>query len=191
MREVANLLAKECRDKGVDVLLSPMLNLHRSPLGGRHFEAFSEDPLLTGRIGVAFVLGLQERGVGACIKHFVCNDAETDRRDVSNVVAERPLRELYLAPFARAVREAAPWAAMSAYNWVNGVPMSQNALLAEPLKGERGPLPRICGKRTPVLNGQCWGKLAPCRTSDSSPTSSPPGISRKPSTSWWPASARA
>ena len=138
VRELANLLAKECRDKGIDVLLAPMLNLHRSPLGGRHFEAFSEDPLLTGRLGVAFVRGLQERGVGACIKHFVCNDAETERRDVSNEVAERPLHELYLAPFERAVREAAPWSAMSAYNWVNGVPMSQNPLLSEPLKGAWG-----------------------------------------------------
>lgn len=138
VREIANLLAKECRDKGVDMLLAPMLNLHRSPLGGRHFEAFSEDPLLTGRIGVAFVRGLQERGVAACIKHFVCNDSETDRREVSAQVDERPLHELYLAPFERAVREAAPWTAMSAYNWVNGVPMSQNALLSEPLKGEWG-----------------------------------------------------
>ena len=138
VREVANLLAKESRDKGVDVLLAPMLNLHRSPLGGRHFEAFSEDPLLTGRMGMAYVRGLQERGVAACIKHFVCNDAETERRDVSNEVDERPLHELHLAPFERTVREAAPWTAMSAYNWVNGVPMSQNALLSEPLKGEWG-----------------------------------------------------
>jgi beta-glucosidase len=93
------LLAQEAHRKGVHVLLAPTVNLHRSPLGGRHFEAYSEDPYLTGRIGAGYVTGVQEGGVGTTVKHFVANDAETDRFTVNNLVSERALRELYLAPF--------------------------------------------------------------------------------------------
>ncbi|MFD7894677.1 glycoside hydrolase family 3 C-terminal domain-containing protein [Streptomyces sp. NPDC059743] len=135
--ELGGLLAEEARRKGVDVLLAPTLNLHRSPLGGRHFECFSEDPLLTGRTGAALVHGIQDGGVAATAKHFVANDAETDRLTVDVRVDERTLREVYLAPFEAAV-EAGAWAVMSAYNRVNGYTMAAGPLLTEPLKGEWG-----------------------------------------------------
>ncbi|GAA4575200.1 glycoside hydrolase family 3 C-terminal domain-containing protein [Planotetraspora kaengkrachanensis] len=131
------LLAAEARRKGVDILLAPTLNLHRSALGGRHFECFSEDPLLAGWIGAAFIRGVQSGGVAATAKHYVANDSETERLTLDARVDERTLREVYLAPFEAAV-EAGVWALMSAYNGVNGVTMSENALLAEPLKGEWG-----------------------------------------------------
>ena len=98
------MLGQESRRKGVHVLLAPTVNLHRTPLGGRHFEAYSEDPLLTGAIGAAYVQGVQDHGVGVTVKHFVANDAETERFTVDNIVGERALRELYLAPFETIVR---------------------------------------------------------------------------------------
>ena len=135
---IGRLLAGEAVRKGVDVVLGPTINLHRSPLGGRHFECFSEDPLLSGRLATAYVRGVQEQGIGACPKHYVANDAETDRFTVDNRVDERTLRELYLAPFEAVVTDADPWMVMAAYNAVNGAPMTENDLLAEPLKGEWG-----------------------------------------------------
>ncbi|WP_248963373.1 glycoside hydrolase family 3 C-terminal domain-containing protein [Sphaerisporangium perillae] len=131
------LLAAEARRKGVDVLLAPTINLHRSPLGGRHFECYSEDPLLTARIGVACVRGVQSGGVAATAKHYVANDSETERLTLDARVGERTLRELYLVPFEAAV-EAGVWVVMAAYNGVNGATMTENPLLAEPLKGEWG-----------------------------------------------------
>jgi beta-glucosidase len=119
-RRAGVLLAQEARRKGVHVLLAPTVNLHRSPLGGRHFEAYSEDPYLTGRIGTGYVSGVQEGGVGTTVKHFVANDAETDRFTVNNLVSERALREIYLAPFEAIVADAHPWGIMTAYNSVNG-----------------------------------------------------------------------
>ncbi|MFI5258269.1 MAG: beta-glucosidase family protein [Candidatus Limnocylindrales bacterium] len=138
VREIGELLAGEARRKGVDVLLGPTINLHRSPVGGRHFEQFSEDPLLTGRIAAAYVEGLQSCGVGACPKHYVCNESETERQTLTVDVAERPLRELYMAPFERTVREAGAWTVMAAYNGVRGTPMTESDLLANPLKGAWG-----------------------------------------------------
>ena len=135
---IGNALAAEAVRKGVDVVLGPTINLHRSPLGGRHFECMSEDPLLTGRLATAYVRGVQEHGIGACPKHYVANDAETDRFTVDNRVDERTLRELYLAPFEAVVADADPWMVMAAYNAVNGAPMTENELLDEPLKGEWG-----------------------------------------------------
>lgn len=132
--EVGALLAGEARAKGVDVLLGPTINLHRSPLGGRHFEQFSEDPLLTGRIATAYVRGLQAHGVGACPKHYVCNDSETERHTMTVDVAEQPLRELYMAPFERTVREAGAWTVMAAYSGVRGTTMTASDLLRDPLK---------------------------------------------------------
>ncbi|MCH0543480.1 glycoside hydrolase family 3 C-terminal domain-containing protein, partial [Streptomyces sp. MUM 203J] len=132
-------LAQEARRKGVHVLLAPTVNLHRSPLGGRHFEAYSEDPHLTAAIGTGYVRGVQDGGVAAAVKHFVANDAETDRFTVDNVVAPRPLRELYLAPFEAIVRDARPWAVMAAYNRVNGVTMTEHRhLQTGVLRGEWG-----------------------------------------------------
>jgi beta-glucosidase len=133
---IGRLLAHEARRKGVDVLLAPTVNLHRSPYGGRHFECFSEDPLLTARIGVAYVQGLQRAGVGGCVKHFICNDSETDRMTVDVQIDERTLRELYLAPFEAIVREAGVWAVMAAYNEVNGFTMTESPLLRDILHDE-------------------------------------------------------
>ena len=93
------VLAAEARRKGVDVVLGPTVNLHRSPLGGRHFEAFSEDPLLTALVGAGYVRGVQDGGVGATPKHYVANDSETDRFSVDVHVPDRALHEVYLAPF--------------------------------------------------------------------------------------------
>ncbi|MFJ6798740.1 beta-glucosidase [Streptomyces sp. NPDC091268] len=138
-RRAGRLLAQEARRKGVHVLLAPTVNLHRSPLGGRHFECYSEDPYLTGAIGSGYVTGVQEGGVGTTVKHFVGNDAETDRFTVDNVIAPRTLRELYLAPFEAIVANAHPWGIMTAYNQVNGTTMTENQYLVnEVLRGEWG-----------------------------------------------------
>lgn len=138
-RRAGNLLAQEARRKGVHVLLAPTVNLHRSPLGGRHFEAYSEDPYLTGEIGTGYVAGVQAGGVGTTVKHFVANDAETERFTVDNVVGTRALRELYLAPFEAIVKNAHPWGIMCAYNGVNGTTMSEHHYLQNVvLRGEWG-----------------------------------------------------
>ncbi|MFJ9691489.1 beta-glucosidase [Kitasatospora sp. NPDC101183] len=136
VRRAGRLLAQEARRKGAHVVLAPTVNLHRSPRGGRHFECYAEDPLLTGGIGAALVSGVQDGGVGTTPKHFVANDSETDRYTVDVRVDERTLRELYLAPFEAIVRKARPWGLMAAYNGVNGPTMSEheelnNAVLRE------------------------------------------------------------
>lgn len=128
------VLGDEARDKGVHVVLAPTVNLHRSPLAGRHFEAFSEDPHLTGAMAAALVTGLQSTGVGACVKHYVANDYETDRFTASSEVDERTLHEVYLRAFEPPVVEAGAWSVMSAYNRVNGITMSEHPLLTRPLK---------------------------------------------------------
>jgi beta-glucosidase len=135
VERMGRLLASEARRKGVDVLLAPTVNLHRTPYGGRHFECFSEDPELTAVIGTAYVQGLQAEGVAATVKHFVANDSETDRFSVNALVDERVLRELYLMPFERIVAAGA-WAAMAAYNKVNGTTMTENSLQRDVLKRE-------------------------------------------------------
>ncbi|CAO5177136.1 beta-glucosidase [Frankia sp. AiPs1] len=130
--------AVEARRKGVDVILGPTINLHRTPLAGRHFECFSEDPVLTAGLAAAYVRGVQGNGVGATLKHYVANDAETDRFTVNNVVSGRALHELYLLAFEQAVVEARAWLVMSAYNAVNGVTMTEHPLLESPLNDEWG-----------------------------------------------------
>ncbi|TDD67546.1 beta-glucosidase [Jiangella aurantiaca] len=132
------MLAAEARRMGADVVLGPTINLHRSPLGGRHFEAYSEDPRLTSALAAAYVQGMQDGGVGACPKHYVANDFENDRHTANVVVSDRALRELYLAAFEDTVVTERPWMVMSAYNSVNGATMTENPLLAEPLCGEWG-----------------------------------------------------
>jgi beta-glucosidase len=137
--ELAAALGAESRSKGVDVLLAPTINLMRTPLGGRGFECFSEDPVLTARLAVAFVRGVQSAGVAATAKHFVGNDSETERWTYDARIAERVLRELYLAPFEACVREAGVALVMAAYNKVNGVAMTEHGyLLREVLKDEWG-----------------------------------------------------
>src|SRR5215469_13736352 len=135
--ELAAALGAEARGKGVDVLLAPTINLMRTPLAGRGFEFFSEDPVLTARIAVAFITGLQSAGVAAVAKHFVGNDTETERWSYDAVITETVLRELYLAPFEACVREAGTALVMAAYNRVNGTHATEHAwLLRKILKGE-------------------------------------------------------
>ena len=138
VERLGGLLAYESRRKGVDVLLAPTVNLHRTPYGGRHFECFSEDPLLTARIGVAYTRGVQAGGVGATVKHFVANDTETDRFTLDARLDERTLRELYLAPFDAIVNEGGVWSVMAAYNGVNGHTMTESPLLRQVLHDEWG-----------------------------------------------------
>lgn len=130
--------ALEARRKNVDVVLGPTINLHRSPLGGRHFEAFSEDPVLTADLAAAYVAGVQELGVGATPKHYVANDFETDRFTANVEVDERTLREVYLLAFEQAVTESKAWLVMSAYNSINGATASENDLLETPLNTDWG-----------------------------------------------------
>jgi len=126
LHQVGQHLADEAKARSANILLAPTVCMHRHPLGGRNFESFSEDPLLTGKLAAQYISGLQEKGVAATIKHFVGNEQETHRLTIDSKIAERPLRELYLRPFEIAVREAKPWAIMSSYNLVNGVHADQH-----------------------------------------------------------------
>lgn len=136
---VAGALAEEALAKGARILLAPTVNMQRSPLGGRTFECYAEDPELTSRLAVAFVRGLQAHGVGACVKHFVGNDVEWERMRASSEIDERALREVYLAPFEAAVREADAWTVMAAYNRLHGAHCTEHArLLTTILREEWG-----------------------------------------------------
>ncbi len=138
-REVGEMLAEEAERQQIHVVLGPTINLHRSPLGGRLFEAYSEDPLLTGRLAAAYVQGLQGKGIGACLKHLVANESETLRNYMNSVVSEEALREVYLLPFEIAVDDAQPWSIMAAYNDVNGAAATeQDHVNNEVVKGEWG-----------------------------------------------------
>jgi beta-glucosidase len=137
--EVGAALGREARSMGVDVVLGPGLNIKRTPLCGRNFEYFSEDPYLGGVLAGAMVRGLQSTGVAACVKHFAANNQETDRQRISADVDERTLREIYLRTFQIAIREGNPWSIMSSYNRINGVYSAENAwLLTELLREEWG-----------------------------------------------------
>jgi beta-glucosidase len=138
VRRLGEALGAEARRKNVHVLLAPTINLHRAPYGGRHFEAFSEDPVLTAAVATAYVQGVQSQGVAATLKHYVANDFETERFTVDVRVDERSLRELYLAAFEQPVVEGGAWLVMSAYNAINGVTASENDLLESPLNDEWG-----------------------------------------------------
>ena len=121
------------------MVLGPTINLHRSPLGGRLFEAYSEDPLLTGRLAAAYVRGLQEHGVGACLKHLVANESETDRNTVNSVVDEARCASCTCCRSRSPSQDADPWSMMAAYNDVNGVAATeQDHVNNEIVKGEWG-----------------------------------------------------
>lgn len=137
VERIGQALGQEARSKGARVLLAPTVNTHRSPLNGRNFECYSEDPYLSGRMAIAYITGVQSQGIGATIKHFVCNDSEYQRNSISSEVGERALREIYLAPFQAAVHEAKPWAIMASYNKINGTFAGENAYtLTEILRKE-------------------------------------------------------
>ena len=129
IEQVGEALADETRHLGGHILLGPCVNIVRSPLGGRNFETFSEDPYLAGQIGKAYVRGLQNNGVGASVKHFAANNQEFQRFRGNSVVDERTLREIYLPAFETVVKEAKPWTVMCAYNRINGTYASEHEVL--------------------------------------------------------------
>ncbi len=139
LREVGSAIAEECRQEGVAVLLGPGINIKRSPLCGRNFEYYSEDPYLSGHLGAAFIEGVQIQGVGTSLKHFAANNQEKRRLTVDAVMDERTFREIYLAGFEHAIKHAKPWTVMCAYNRVFGEFASQNErLLTRILRDEWG-----------------------------------------------------
>ena len=139
LSDIGRAISEEAVGEGVDLVLGPGVNLKRGPLCGRNFEYSSEDPLLAGKLGAAWVRGLQSAGPGACVKHFACNSQEHKRFASDSVLDERTLRELYLTAFEIVVRESRPAAVMSAYNKINGVHCAENReLLSDILREEWG-----------------------------------------------------
>lgn len=139
IKKVAAALAEEAKALGVDVLLGPGINIKRSPLGGRNFEYFSEDPFLSAELGIAFIKKVQEKGIGTSLKHYTANNQEYKRFSIDAQIDERPLREIYLAAFEKVVKEANPWTVMAAYNQINGDFATENEyLLKDILRDEWG-----------------------------------------------------
>ena len=139
VRKVGEAIGNETLEYGCDVVLGPGMNLHRNPLCGRNFEYYSEDPVVTGLMGTAFVLGVQSQGVGVSVKHFAVNSQESDRTRVDERLSQRALRELYLKGFEMMVRKSNPWTIMSAYNKINGIYAQGNKdLLTNILRNDWG-----------------------------------------------------
>lgn len=137
--EIGAALAAECQQFGVNLLLGPGINIRRTPLAGRAYEYYAEDPIVSGDIAAGVISGLQDNGVGASLKHFACNNSEVERTTMDSVVDERALREIYLLGFERAIAKANPWTVMSSYNVLNGMQAAQNRwLLTTVLREEWG-----------------------------------------------------
>jgi beta-glucosidase len=139
VKQIGAALADEVKSKGAHMLLAPTVNIHRSVTNGRNFECYSEDPVLSGELAVAYIVGLQGQGIGATIKHFVGNESEIERTTISSEIDERSLREIYLIPFEWAVKKADTWGVMSSYNRLNGTFTSEHDwLLTDVLRGDWG-----------------------------------------------------
>jgi beta-glucosidase len=136
MRLAGVLIGEECKAKGAHCWLGPTVNTQRSPLGGRGFESFSEDPHLSGKIAASYIKGAQSTGVISTLKHFVANDQEHERMAVDVRVTDRALREIYLMPFQIAIRDANPGSIMTSYNKVNGTHVSESHLFIEKILRE-------------------------------------------------------
>ena len=137
IEEIGKAGGEEVKENNIGIWLTPAVNIHRSPLCGRNFEYYSEDPLVAGKSGAAMVRGMQSEHIGASVKHFCCNNKETNRKDSDSRVSERALREIYLKAFEIIVKEADPYTIMSSYNLINGVQASENKdLLTGILRGE-------------------------------------------------------
>lgn len=134
LHSVGRFLGQESKAKGAHILLGPTINIQRSPLGGRGFESFSEDPFLSGTLAGEYCKGVQEEDVIPTPKHFVCNDQEHERLAVNSIVTERALREIYLMPFMLAIKSARPAAVMTAYNKVNGIHVAENSTIIDILR---------------------------------------------------------
>ncbi len=133
--QIGRAAAKEVKENNLAIWLAPAVNIHRNPLCGRNFEYYAEDPLVAGKMGAAMVKGIQSLHIGACVKHFACNNKETNRKDSDSRISERALREIYI----KALKEAAPYMIMSSYNLINGVQASENKeLITDILRGEWG-----------------------------------------------------
>lgn len=131
IEQLGKLLGLEAKSKGVHVVLGPTVNIQRSPLGGRGFESFAEDPVLSGLLAAAYCNGVQKEDILATIKHFVCNDLEDQRRAVDVRVSDRAMREIYLLPFMLAARDSQPAGFMTSYNKINGTHVNERADLID------------------------------------------------------------